>query len=49
MQRDPIVFSTTHQETPRTITQPRVVNVHNDANHELVQSFDEVVFAQQPW
>jgi hypothetical protein len=49
MQRDPIVFSTTHQETPRTITQPRVVNVHNDANHELVQSFDEVVFVQQPW
>jgi hypothetical protein len=26
--RDPIVFSTIHQETPQTITQPRVVNVH---------------------
>jgi hypothetical protein len=26
-----------------------VVNVHNDANHELVQSFYEVVFVQQPW
>ncbi len=36
VQRDPIVFSTTHQETTRTITQPKVVNVHNDDNHELV-------------
>jgi len=48
MQKDPIAFSTTHQETPQTITQPRVVNVHNDDNHEHVQLFNEVVFVQQP-
>ncbi len=36
VQKDLVGFSTTHQETPRTITQPRVVNVHNDDNHELV-------------
>jgi hypothetical protein len=39
VQRDLTTFSTTHQETPRTTTQPRVVNVHNGDNHELVQSF----------
>ncbi len=27
-----IVFFTTHQETPQIITQPKVVNVHNDDN-----------------
>jgi hypothetical protein len=43
------VFSTTHQTTPETSTQPWVVNVHHDDNHELVQPFDEVVFARQPW
>jgi hypothetical protein len=26
-----------------------VVNVHNDDNHEPIQSFDEVVSVQQPW
>jgi hypothetical protein len=40
------MFSTTHQETPQTIAQPRVMNVYNDDNHELVQPFDEVVFVQ---
>ncbi len=25
------------------------MNVHNDDNHEHVQLFNEVVFAQQPW
>jgi len=25
------------------------MNVHHDDNHELVQSFDEVVFVKQPW
>ncbi len=49
MQRNPIVFSTTHQKTPQTITQSKVVNVHNDDNHEPIQSFDEVVSVQQPW
>jgi hypothetical protein len=34
VERDLIVFSTTHQETPRIITQPRVVSVHNDDNDE---------------
>jgi hypothetical protein len=36
VQRDPVVFSTTHQETPRIITQLKVVNVHNDDNHEPI-------------
>jgi hypothetical protein len=35
--------------TPQTSTQPRVVSVHNGDNHELVQQFHEVVFAQQQW
>jgi len=48
MQKDLVAFSTTHQETPQTISQPRVVNVHNDDNHEHFQPFDEVVFVQQP-
>jgi hypothetical protein len=43
------MLSTTHQETPQTITQPQVVNVYHDDNHELVQSFDEVVSTRQPW
>jgi hypothetical protein len=47
--RDPITFATTHKKTPQTITQPRVVNVHNGDNHELVQPFDEVVYVRQPW
>jgi hypothetical protein len=33
--------------TPQTSTQPRIVSVHNGDNHEYVQQFDEVVFAQQ--
>jgi hypothetical protein len=49
VQRDPITLSTTHQETPRTITQPRVVNVHNDDFHEPIRLFDEVVSIEQPW
>ncbi len=49
MQKDLVAFSTTHQETPQTISQPRVVNVHNDDNHEHVQPFDEVVSILQPW
>jgi len=49
MQKDLVALSTTHQETPRTITQPRVLNVHNDDTHEHVQLFDEVIFVQQPW
>jgi hypothetical protein len=48
MQRNPIALSTTHQETPQTITQLRVVSVDNDDNHEHVQLFDEFVFVQQP-
>jgi hypothetical protein len=31
------------------ITRPRVENVHNDDIDEHVQSFDEVVYGQQPW
>jgi hypothetical protein len=31
------------------MTQSKVVNVHNDDNHELVQLFNEVVPIQQPW
>jgi hypothetical protein len=49
MQRNPIALLTTHQETPWTITQLRVVSVHNDDNHELIQLFDEVISIQQPW
>jgi len=37
------VLSITHPETPQMITQPRVVSVYNDENHELVQPFDEVI------
>jgi hypothetical protein len=49
VQRDPITLSTIHQVTPQTITQTWAVNVHHDDNHELVQSFDEVVSIKQPW
>jgi len=48
VQRDPIMFFTIHQ-TPQTSTQLRVMNVHNDGNHEPIQPFDEVVSIQQPW
>jgi hypothetical protein len=30
-------------------TQPWAMNVYHDDNRELVQPFDEVVSAQQPW
>ncbi len=46
MQSDVRAFSTTHQKTPWTTTQPQVVNVYHDDNHEPIQPFDEVVFAQ---
>jgi hypothetical protein len=36
IQRNLIAFSTIHQETSQTITQSRVVSVHNDDNHEHV-------------
>jgi hypothetical protein len=49
MQKDLVALSTIHQETPRTITEPKVVSVHNDDNHEPIQSFNEVVYVQQPW
>ncbi len=49
VQRNPTSLLTIHQETPRTTTQPRVVNIHNGDNHEPIQPFDEVVFVQQPW
>jgi hypothetical protein len=49
VQRDLVTLSTTHQKTPWTITQPKVVSVHNDDNHEPIQSFNEVVFVRQPW
>jgi hypothetical protein len=42
VQRDLVMFSTIHQKTPRIITQPHVVSVHHDDNHELIQLFDEV-------
>ncbi len=48
MQIDLLTISTTHQKTPQTITQLKVVNVHNDVSHELIQSFNEVIFVQQP-
>jgi len=35
-QKNPITLSTTRQETPQTITQRKVVNVHNDDNHEPI-------------
>jgi hypothetical protein len=44
--RDPTVLLPTHQVTPQTSTQFRVMNVHNGDNHELVQQIDEVIFAQ---
>ncbi len=49
VQKDLVVLSTTHQETPRTTTQPRVMNIYNGDNHELVQSFDEVISIRKPW
>ncbi len=36
MERNPVVLSTGHQKKPRTIMQSKVVNVHNDDNHEPV-------------
>jgi hypothetical protein len=36
VQRDLVALSTTHQKTPQTITQPRVMNVYNDDNHEPI-------------
>jgi hypothetical protein len=35
VERDPIVFSTTHYATPQTLTQPWAVNVHHDDNMNL--------------
>jgi hypothetical protein len=49
VQRDLATLSTIHQATPHTSTQPWVVNVHHDDNHELVPLFDKVVSAKQPW
>jgi len=49
VQKNLVVLSTIHQETPQTITQPKVVNVHNGDNHEPIQTFDEVIYVQQPW
>jgi hypothetical protein len=43
------MLSTTHQVTLWTLTQPQTMNVHHDDNHEHVQLFDEIVYAQQPW
>jgi hypothetical protein len=37
------MLSTIHQETPQTTTQPMVVSVHHDDNHEPVQPFYEVL------
>ncbi len=42
------MLSTIHRETPQTITQPKIVNVHNDDNHEPIQPFDEVIYVRQP-
>jgi hypothetical protein len=36
IQRNLVAFSTIHQETSQTITQSRVVSVHNDDNHEPI-------------
>jgi hypothetical protein len=36
MQSDLRAFSTTHQKTPWTTTQPQVVNVYHDDNHEPI-------------
>ncbi len=49
VQRDLAMLSTIPQATPHTSTQPRVVNVHHDDNHELVQLFNKVVSTKQPW
>ncbi len=49
VQRDLAMLSTTHQETPWTITQPHAVSVHHDDNHEPIQLFDEVESTWQPW
>ncbi len=43
VQRNPTTFSTTHQKTPRTLTQSRAMNVYHDDDHEHVQLFDEVI------
>jgi len=45
VQKDPIMFSITHQETPQIITQPWAMGVHNDDNHKPIQLFDEIVSA----
>ncbi len=49
MQKDLVVLSTTHQKTPRMTTQPRVMNIYNGDNYELVHLFDEVIYVQKPW
>jgi hypothetical protein len=36
IERNLVAFSTIHQKTSQTITQSRVVSVHNDDNHEHV-------------
>ncbi len=36
VQRDLAMLSTTHQETPQTTTQPWVVSVNHDDNHEPI-------------
>jgi hypothetical protein len=36
VQKNPTTFSTTHQVTPHTSTQPRAMNVHHDDNHEPI-------------
>ncbi len=36
IQKDLATFSTTHQKTPQTTTQPRVMNFYNGDNHKLV-------------
>ncbi len=43
------MLSIAHKKTPQTITQPKVVSVHNDDDHEHDQPFNEIIYVRQPW
>jgi hypothetical protein len=42
-----VMLSIIHQATPQTSTQPWVVSLYHDDNHEPIQPFDEIVSTRQ--
>ncbi len=44
-----VMLSIIHQATPQTSTQPWVVSLYHDDNHEPIQPFDEIVSTRQRW